>query len=843
MKHNTLLWVLLWILIPFAAHSQQLPLDSLQSRLNAYIREHPVNGLYVHMDRNEYAVDDTIWFKAYMLTPMSNEVLFVRITDSDKRIVLEKQFPVRDIRSNGEIAIPDDFMEGEYRFVAYMDRMINFDPDNVFVQPFNVSKNTAKKLSIEAFVSDVNKLKIGSKVEILLKLNAEDFDKAVRGSYTLNVGNRQIKSGVISTNSQGEAHIHFEYPSVSDYQSVRCEVTMNYLKESAKIMLNLRHEGNSVNLNFYPEGGHLISGVANTLVVVARDDSKSPVAAKLMLMDGLDVVGTTTTNQSGMGEWSFVPREGAEYSVKVMDNGTTKTQKLPCVIEQSGFALQLVVGEDKTTAQITNADKDAPVRVLLRSFERIVWSDSLYLKKGQMHALELPLRNLPAGILSFLVCDQTGAPRAERVFMNKNTQEYVVDVATKKKVEKGVQSIGVNIDIADKMGNPVLANLSVAVVEKSTLNLNEYRTILQSHYFHSLLKPNGRNFDEKALGFDTQLKASNWIDFQWDSIYQYRSTGPLQILANTGGMNFVVRSLVTDPVFPPLAYKTRSWSNRNPLLDHSVLLDTLRITPSRHNRKTNLFPKIERVDSVKLDGSLVVFTPKMLLANGNEDKYFELNQSFFTTNTLQEFDLNADFEKLVTKSISLDYSRPFNTYTKYTAPPVKTMNRAIQLREVEVNGKGNSSLRLCDLIGDYYCLNKVINCPNHSEIEGRPSIGTAYSCEISENYNVLIDYNGPDKPFTNSPKGIPVNTRHYYPLHAIHQPRTFFEPSTNDSTFFVDDIRSTVYWNPNLNTLTKGKASFNFNLSTNRSSEFIVVIQGIDVETFKPIFYTYKLKL
>jgi len=128
--------------------------DTLQARLADYNLEKPVINLYVHLDRNTYTPEDTIWFKAYVLTPILNEVLYVRITDRKKNQVLEKQFPMYDVRAHGDLLIPDTLPEGKYYFYAYTDRMISLNPNDVFVQPITVSKNRLNRLEAEASVTN-----------------------------------------------------------------------------------------------------------------------------------------------------------------------------------------------------------------------------------------------------------------------------------------------------------------------------------------------------------------------------------------------------------------------------------------------------------------------------------------------------------------------------------------------------------------------------------------------------------------------------------------------------------------------------------------------------------------
>ena len=114
MKIRTWMILLLGCLCVNGMQANELA-DTLQTRLDNYNLEKPNINLYVHLDRNIYSPEDTIWFKAYMFAPIRNEVLYVRITDRKKNKVLEKQFPMYDIRSNGgnitfstaQITVPD----------------------------------------------------------------------------------------------------------------------------------------------------------------------------------------------------------------------------------------------------------------------------------------------------------------------------------------------------------------------------------------------------------------------------------------------------------------------------------------------------------------------------------------------------------------------------------------------------------------------------------------------------------------------------------------------------------------------------------------------------------------
>ncbi|MBB5441397.1 hypothetical protein HDC92_005109, partial [Pedobacter sp. AK017] len=132
--------------------------DQLKKRLSVYLAEHPMSNLYLHLDKNIYSPEETIWFKAYLLgdTATDNKVLYVRIADENKEVVLSGQFPMYDIRAHGSILLytkgqderyesdahgelnvfmPRMLEEGKYTLYAYTDKMLSYGDTNVFVQP------------------------------------------------------------------------------------------------------------------------------------------------------------------------------------------------------------------------------------------------------------------------------------------------------------------------------------------------------------------------------------------------------------------------------------------------------------------------------------------------------------------------------------------------------------------------------------------------------------------------------------------------------------------------------------------------------------------------------------
>lgn len=816
--------------------------DTLQQRLADYNQEKPVINLYVHLDRNIYTPDDTIWFKAYVLSPIINEVLYVRITDSKKNQVLEKQFPMYDIRSHGEISIPETLPDGKYYFYAYTDRMISLNPNDVFVQPITVCKNIVSRLEAEASVTNLKKVHRGDKVEIRTRVKGLS-GKTLKGKFSLWVGEQLFKKGSLSTNRLGESYVRFTYPKIDNTEMVRCEIQFTQDNDLAELTLNLRHEGNSANVNVYAEGGHFIEGLPNHAVFEILDDNKNPMDVPLDLMDGSKIIGRVHTNKYGLGSIPFIPRQNSDYTLAVHDNDTTTLHEFPGQIESSGYGLRMEAGKKSPVAILTNRNRSDSSTLVLRTMDKILWSQSVSLKNGDSIHIDLPVEDQSKSILNLAVFDTISTPSAERFYLNKSADPYKVIFSTSKAVKKGQTALKVNLSVMDSDNNPVATNLSVSIVEKNTLNKTSFRTILQSYNFKNMFHPGVMVYNELEPDFDDRLITMNWGSKSWSNILRYQPTGYIRLLENTAGFSGVVTPKVEKPKQKArLLLESRASANRKELVS---LLKTIQggnqgLSPYRINKIS--FTVKDWAEVLQLDtNGLFTVPPKTLMVNPNEEKILSPGVHFSEEFDLKLTDYSVEMDEYVRLGNALNFAQPVNTFTKYEAPVNKTLTKVIQLKEVSVESR--SGLFEFEDIGkkeDYVCKEfNVFNCKNHQVGGLKPIPGRVYV--LSERGRLFL-YHGVGKPFTTAPDGAIAGSIQYVLVKNISRPSTFYNPETTDTTFLKAETRATVYWKPNIYTDETGKTSFNCNTS-DRNGEFTIVVQGVEIKTRKPIYGTYDFKL
>lgn len=817
--------------------------DTLQVRLADYNRENPVINLYVHLDRNTYTPEDTIWFKAYVLTPILNEVLYVRITDRKKNQVLEKQFPMYDVRAHGDMLIPDTLPEGKYYFYAYTDRMVSLNPNDVFVQPITVSKISMNRLEAEASVTNLKKVHRGDKVEILTRVKGAT-GKTLKGTFSLWVDEQLVKKGSLSTNNLGEAYIRFKYPQLDDSEMVRCEIRFSQDKEFAELVLNLRHEGNTAKVKVYAEGGRFLEGLTNHTVVEVFDDNKNPLNVPLDLMENQKIIARTHTNKQGLGAIQFTPRSNVTYTLAVHENDTTTFLPFPGQIESEGYGLRMDTQNGRTAAVLTNRSGQDTATLVLRSMDKILWSQSVSLKNGDSVYIDLPAQDCTKNILDLAVFDSLATPKAERLFLNKIGDPYKVQFSTSKTTGKRQTSIKVNLSVVDSNNNPVAANLSVSIVEKSMLNRNTYRTILQSYYFKNMVSSGSAIYDEHGSDFDDRLITMNWGLKCWHNILRYHPTGYIRLLENAGGISGYVTSRDKKPVkLEQLMLESTTTADKKELMSMMKMFQggSQQQNPYKLGKISYTIKDWEEAVPLNSDGSFSIF-PKSLLVNPNETKVLKPGVYFSQEYDIHLTDYAEEMDAFVRLGKALDFTQPVNTFTKYEAPAIKMLNKVIQLKEVSVESSRKFSLSDKNLgrKEDYVCREyNVFNCRNHRTGGLKPVVGRVY---VKNERGDLFLYNGVGKPFLPAPDGAIAGSIQYLPIKNISKPNSFYNPEATDTTFLKTETRTTVYWSPNIYIDATGKTSFNCNIS-DRTGDFTIVVQGIEVKTRKPIYGTFDFKL
>lgn len=157
--------------------------------------------VYLHTDKPYYYVGDQVFFKGYFaygnpyLRDELSKVLHVEVISSERDIVIEKKFQIRDGIVVGDFYLPDSMAGEKYFLRAYTNWMRNYGPNHYFLQPLSIL-DPYKRLAPEEAVTTwenqgvsilPDKTQVGTREKVNLTLKVTD-EKGNKLPATLSVG-------------------------------------------------------------------------------------------------------------------------------------------------------------------------------------------------------------------------------------------------------------------------------------------------------------------------------------------------------------------------------------------------------------------------------------------------------------------------------------------------------------------------------------------------------------------------------------------------------------------------------------------------------------------------------
>lgn len=236
-----------------------------------------------------------------------------------------------------------------------------------------------------------------------------------------------------------------------------------------------------LDIQFLPEGGHLIDGVATRL------------AFKAIGTDGLgkNVIGTLETGSgektisfsaeyTGMGVIDFTPQKGLDYFATV--NG--QRYELPSV---DSIGVGMRVNNFDEQYEIHIQPKGTYSNQTMLFFAQVrgeVYAASIIHGKEGKETLNILKKDIPTGIVHFTLLNNEGYPIAERLSFNKNEIDKVETfLDLDNQVISQRDRTGLNLRVEDNDGNSVASTASITVFDDAIQPYNRFSTDIQSHFY------------------------------------------------------------------------------------------------------------------------------------------------------------------------------------------------------------------------------------------------------------------------------------------------------------------------------------------------------------------------
>jgi hypothetical protein len=334
------------------------------------------------------------------------------------------------------------------------------------------------------------------------------------------VDQQEAWRGMTEIDESGMATVRFPLPEVIESGEGTLSLTIEdggIVETAAKtipILVSI------VDLQVYPEGGELVSGVENRVYfeAIAPNGRPADVIVELVDSTGSHVV-TAASEHEGRGQFLFTPVETESYSLKVVDPWTVKTEiKMPPVQGRIGLhtVKDLYSKGEPLEVEVALAEYQSSVRVVVNQRDLTVADRTLPLPDesyvGEWLPVTLSLPESANGVLRVTVFDHAGVPRAERLVFREVSEQLKIELELDRERYTPGGTVSLKVRTTDSNGNPVAGTVGLTVSDDATLELIERREQAPRLPVQVYLEPEVRELADAHVYLSDDGDAPRYLD-------------------------------------------------------------------------------------------------------------------------------------------------------------------------------------------------------------------------------------------------------------------------------------------------------------------------------------------
>lgn len=785
---------------PQTSYSQQTTSAASQARkITGYIAGHPIEKAYLQLDKPYYAAGDTIYFKAYVADDYTHHlmnsggVLTVDLINTADKIDQSIKLRIDSGLAHGDFALSDSLPSGDYRIRAYTQWMRNNGQDDFFDKVIPVAGPKKDRL----------------KTHVLLKPD----------------------------------------------------------------------------LQFFPEGGALLDGIPARIGFKALGPDGLGISVSGKVIDNAgDTVVTFKSTHLGMGSFDFTPVAGRTYSAKAFyADGSSDTVPLPAA-GPSGIALS--INNDSIAMArvqiIANTsyfqfNRDKVYTLLIRSGDLVTTLrcklDTPVLQLGILK------RKLHTGIAVATLFSPDMEPLCERLFFVQHYDNLDLDVSSDKKSYGPRSKVSIHLHVLNRKGQPAAGHFSVAVTDETLVpDLRPYSDNILTHlqltsYLKGYIEQPAYYFSDTSVtvrkNLDNLLLTQGYRWFKWQQVLNSTSNPPAYQPEQGITIAGQVRNLFNKPIagghisLIPIKgglLTAKAGDKGFFKFNNLVFAGPERFILSAINKKGKNTTKIvyygphwnepkvlpEQEPAVNTD----TLNPRYLNNEKTEQQnvavYLSARGVMLKQVNIRERKLDDQYR---TQSFAgagfADQVMHAKEIGQIQGPLVNSLNgrlRGVQfigpdfakIPFLTVNlwntlGKHNQAANMLVVIDGAYVDGSALNSLDADEVETVEVLKYASASIYGEagGGGVLVITTKKTMGLTPDEivsEGIlPITVPGFYKARVFYAPK-YNNPGANDQRA---DLRSTIYWQPELATDKNGNASFDY-YNADGKGVYKIIIEGID---------------
>ena len=435
------------------------------------------------MDNRSYFLDETLWYKAYVVDSDSNkltkasEILHIELLSPEGAVIRTQKQRLIEGQCDGYFALDSALYSGYFEIRAYTKAMLNYDEQNYFSRVFPLFEKPN---------------------------NIGELDSIRR---TLP---RYRTVGELKTEKEKDKDIR------------NADRTPNY------------------SVNFYPEGGNLVMDIESKVTFQVKDSDGKVVNKKCYLWNRKNkCVDSTYSTHLGIGTLKITPnRKENELYLTIKDDAKNNRFVLPDVLKR-GYILNVDNLSDSLNLKIkvtsTEILENLGIAILSRGCTQ--FCDSIMPTKNNLVSeFKVDKTTLRDGVNQVVLYDGQGRELASRmIFIRNNNMDNILTIDATIKSDSNTlipyQRQNILFNVKDSNGDAVETTFSLSIRDSSsidpTFNRDDiYTNLLLSSEVKGFIPNVDYYFEanniERNTNLDLLLQVYGWSRYKWEYLSGYQ---------------------------------------------------------------------------------------------------------------------------------------------------------------------------------------------------------------------------------------------------------------------------------------------------------------------------------
>ena len=517
-----------------APYSQESAVpDSAVNNITRQLLVFPQEKIYLHTDKPYYITGEKVFFRAFLMdaffskrTTPSRYVYVELVNPADSVVQRLRIRPDEHNLFYGAVSLPEDLPQGTYKIQAYTQYMRNQGERSFFSKYVRISD--PQVLSVETqtdfqFTED-GKINAG-----LRFMNAKTKEVIQPQSVNLRLNNDRFFTK--KPDEDGWTRVKLTVPPNAATRVLYVEAVNN--KSISRQYFQIPYPEGDFDVSFYPEGGHLITGQISNVAFKALNAGGKPIDIKGEVVDSNNnTVAELKTFHDGMGDFFIQPQPGEHYQAVCRYGDHTMKFDLP-EAKANALALKVVFRDSKLWIAINKNDSTPcpELYLLIHSGSFIGYAKAWDPSK---EFITFDGSSFPSGINHILLLNKDMQTVSERLVLLLNNDWGTAAFTTQRSAYNKREQVQAGIQLRDGERKPLKGNFSIAVTDDNDVVADTTSGILSGMLLRSELPgtiDNPEYYFQKGnkgaeLAAELLMKTNGWTRYVIPDVVQGKLSYP-----------------------------------------------------------------------------------------------------------------------------------------------------------------------------------------------------------------------------------------------------------------------------------------------------------------------------